>query len=83
MSSSDVNECKPLPGTHTPTQLKPCCFCACTPRYERRALDSSIRSFSAARAISAARQGLTLVHFSAQLEPYLTHKNALLTRNTP
>jgi hypothetical protein len=28
-------------------------------------------------------QGLTLVHCSAQLEPCLTHKNALHTLNTP
>jgi len=28
-------------------------------------------------------QGLTLVHFSAQLEPCLTHKNTLHTLNTP
>jgi len=29
------------------------------------------------------RQGLTLVHFSAQLEPCLTHENTLHTLNTP
>jgi len=29
------------------------------------------------------RQGLTLVRFSAQLEPCLTHKNTLHTLNTP
>jgi len=29
------------------------------------------------------RQGLTLVHFSAQLEPCLSHKNTLHTLNTP
>jgi len=28
-------------------------------------------------------QGLTLVHFSAQLEPCLTHKHTLHTLNTP
>jgi len=28
-------------------------------------------------------QGLTLVHFSAQLEPCLTHKNTLHTLITP
>jgi len=28
-------------------------------------------------------QGLTLVHFSAQLEPCLTHRNTLHTLNTP
>ena len=28
-------------------------------------------------------QGLTLVHFSAQLEPCLTHKKSLHTINTP
>jgi hypothetical protein len=31
---------------------------------------------------SGSRQGLTLVHFSAQLEPCLTHKNTLHTINT-
>ena len=30
-----------------------------------------------------ARQGLTLVHFSAQLELCLTHKKKLHTMNTP
>ncbi len=29
------------------------------------------------------RQGLTLVHYSAQLEPFLTQKHTLNTRNTP
>jgi hypothetical protein len=29
------------------------------------------------------RQGLLLVHFAAQLEPRLTHKNTLHTLNTP
>ena len=29
------------------------------------------------------RQGLTLVHVSAQLNPYLTHKNTLHTLNAP
>ena len=35
--------------------------------------------------VARARQGLTLVHFSAQLEPCLTRKNTLLvhTLNTP
>jgi len=31
----------------------------------------------------ARNQGLTLVHFSAQLEPCPTHKNTLHTLNTP
>ena len=31
----------------------------------------------------AMEQGLTLVHFSAQLEPCLTKKNTLHTLNTP
>jgi hypothetical protein len=31
----------------------------------------------------AGTQGLTLVHFSAQLEPCLTHRNTLHTPNTP
>jgi hypothetical protein len=35
------------------------------------------------RAIEGDRQGLTLVHRSAQLEPCLTHKNTLHTLNTP
>jgi hypothetical protein len=34
-------------------------------------------------AAMASHQGLTLVHFSAQLEPCLTHKNTLQTLNTP
>ena len=29
------------------------------------------------------RRGLTLVHFSAQLEPFLTQKHTLNTPNTP
>ena len=29
------------------------------------------------------QQGLTLIHFSAQVEPCLTHKNTLNTLNTP
>ena len=33
--------------------------------------------------MSCSRQGLTLVHFSAQLKPCLTHKNTLHTLNTP
>jgi hypothetical protein len=32
---------------------------------------------------AATTQGLTLVHFSAQLEPCLTHKNTLHALNTP
>jgi hypothetical protein len=31
----------------------------------------------------ALKQGLTLVHLSAQLEPCLTHKSTLHTLNTP
>jgi hypothetical protein len=33
--------------------------------------------------VPADGQGLTLVHFSAQLESCLTHKNTLHTINTP
>jgi hypothetical protein len=33
--------------------------------------------------VEALVQGLTLVHFSAQLEPCLTHKATLHTLNTP
>jgi hypothetical protein len=32
---------------------------------------------------TASMQGLTLVHFSAQLEPCLTQENTLHTPNTP
>jgi len=32
---------------------------------------------------STSAQGLTLVHFSAQLQPCLTHKDTLHTLNTP
>jgi len=32
---------------------------------------------------AAVRQGLTLVHFSAQLEPCLTQENTIHTLNTP
>jgi hypothetical protein len=38
---------------------------------------------SASRLYSAVDQGLALVHFSAQLEPCLTHENTLHTINTP
>ena len=31
----------------------------------------------------ASRQGLTLVHFSAQLEPFLTQQHTLNTPNAP
>jgi len=34
-------------------------------------------------ASATGEQGLTLVHFSAQLEPYLTQENTLLTLSTP
>jgi hypothetical protein len=48
---------------------------------------SSICSHPAAPAMHSSRlasyQGLTLVHFSAQLEPCLTHKNTLHTLHTP
>jgi len=37
----------------------------------------------ALRGARGARQGLTLVHFSAQLEPCLTQENTLHTLNTP
>jgi len=33
--------------------------------------------------IATSTQGLTLIHFSAQLEPSLTHKDTLHTLNTP
>jgi hypothetical protein len=38
------------------------------------------RKAAAARGRAPARQGLTLVHYSARLEPFLTQKH---TRNTP
>jgi hypothetical protein len=40
-------------------------------------------SSSTMRAPSSVKQGLTLVHFSAQLEPCLTHTNTLHTINIP
>ena len=40
----------------------------------------SADSFSALSFSAASSQGLTLVHYSAQLEPFLTQKH---TRNTP
>jgi hypothetical protein len=33
--------------------------------------------------VKGAGQGLTLIHFSAQLEPCLTQENTLHTLNTP
>jgi hypothetical protein len=33
--------------------------------------------------LSADHQGLTLVHFSAQLEPWLSQENTLHNQNTP
>jgi hypothetical protein len=41
------------------------------------------RPISATRCTSSSEQGLPRVHFSAQLEPCLTHKNSLHTLNTP
>ena len=35
------------------------------------------------RRLGAAGQGLTLVHFSAQLEPYPSQQNTVRTLNTP
>jgi len=35
------------------------------------------------RVAAELRQGLTLVHFSAQLEPCVAHKTTLHTLNTP
>jgi hypothetical protein len=37
----------------------------------------------ASAGLQALYQGLTLVHFSAQLEPLLTHENTRHTLNTP
>ena len=37
---------------------------------------------TAAEVPLALRQGLTLVHYSAQLEPFLTQKHTLNTPNT-
>jgi hypothetical protein len=41
------------------------------------------RLTTAGSSTSASRQGLTLVHFSAQLEPCLTQQNTLHILNTP
>jgi hypothetical protein len=46
-------------------------------------LDGALRIERLANTTSHTRQGLTLVHFTAQLEPCLTHKNTLHTLNTP
>ena len=44
---------------------------------------SDAREVSRARAMLELRQGLTLVHLSAQLEPCLTLDTTLHTLNTP
>ena len=46
-------------------------------------LVSAVRDTHGAEYVLLAGQGLTLVHFSAQLEPYLTHKSTLHILNTP
>ena len=51
---------------------------AATPRGSASAPWTSRSSY-----VSRRRQGLTLVRFSAQLEPCLTHKITLHTLNTP
>ena len=44
----------------------------------------NLRRYNVDRQTRALRgQGLTLVHFSSQLEPSLTHKNTLFSINTP
>jgi len=58
------------------------------PRHQVRYHQSSaspprVRPKSPRRRAISPRQGLTLVHFSAQLEPCLTHTNPLNTRSTP
>ena len=49
----------------------------------KAALQSVMLGTQSGRKAGLDTQGLTLVHFSAQLEPLLTHKNALKTLNTP
>jgi preprotein translocase subunit Sec63 len=52
-----------------------------TPGLEKGATPDEIKKEY--RKLALKWQGLTLVHFSAQLEPCLTHKNTLHTINTP
>jgi hypothetical protein len=58
-----------------------------TMRVALRSSSHVSRSWSAVAAapvvLATSSQGLTLVHFSAQLEPCLTHKNILHTLNIP
>ena len=47
------------------------------------AMSNACRRLAARLAAAPLQQGFTLVSFSAQLEPCLTHKNSLHTLNTP
>jgi len=55
---------------------------ASTPPAELPARSSAARRPSTAPHTTT-NQGLTLVHYSAQLEPFLTQKHTLNTPNTP
>jgi hypothetical protein len=73
-----VNECKPLPVRCVALARE----VATVPIMDM--LLSGLKLISRTRPESTtASQGLTLVHFSAQLEPCLSHENTLHTLNNP
>ena len=75
-----MDECKPLPPPPKLGPGPPVPARRCGPW---RSFSARWRSARSAAALSAAPQRLELVHFSAQLEPCLTHKNTLHTLNNP
>jgi len=50
---------------------------------DKHTISRGWEKFAFPKAVRLLRQGLTLVHFSAQLEPVLTHTNTLHTLSTP
>ena len=78
-----MKECKPLPRImlSAPSAIPPPLI-SDTPARPLSTLTASPTSIILTDARSAG-QGLTLVHFSAQLEPCLTQENTLYTLNTP
>ena len=76
--TSVVSECKPLPSGGDSTNRMS--FSASVVRRSARAAASMAASPVSK---SAANQGLTLIHLSAQLEPCLTPENTLHTIYTP
>jgi len=63
-----VNECKPLPAATSPSSA---------------VTAASAPSHAASACALAVKQGLTLVHFSAQPQPFLTLKTSPTALNTP